>query len=359
MGSFGLVQMHGEPSPERLCATGRRFSGSRLIGAYGVTLARVLPELARGSCPMLHQATMSWHTPMPARAIQSGIISFGLVSIPVKLYTAAASESVSFHYLHKKCGGRMKQQYLCPTEGEVVERSDMVRGYEYAKNQYVLFTEEELDQLESPKTHSLEILEFVPLESVDFLYIVKSYYLGPDKGGDKAYRLLADSMQRTERVAVGRFWTHGKEQLVLVRPYRQALLLHYVYYANEVRSLDEIDTGATFTFKPVETELADRLVEQLTTDGFHPERYHDDYTNRIQAAIEQKVAGQQITVAQEQPTAQIIDLFEALKRSLKAEGAPAETVSGPLDQASESLKPKPPRKAQAKKPSRAQKPATG
>jgi DNA end-binding protein Ku len=295
---------------------------------------------------------------MSARAIQSGTISFGLVSIPVKLYTAASAEGVSFNYLHKKCGGRMKQQYFCPTDSEVVERSEIVRGYEYTKDHYVLFTEEELDRLESAKTNQLEILEFVPLESVDLLYVAKTYYLGPDKGGDKAYRLLVESMAEVEKVAVGRFWTRGKEQLVLVRPYRRALVLHYVYYANEVRSLDEIDTGATYTFKPSESELALKLIEQLTTDGFHPERYRDEYSDRVRAAVEQKVAGEQVTVAQEQPTAQIIDLFEALKRSLKPEALPAPAPPA-NDAPSHTAQGKPPKKAHPRKPSAARRPATG
>ena len=267
---------------------------------------------------------------MPARAIQSATISFGLVSIPTKLYTAASSESISFHLLHKKCGGRMKQQYICPTDNnEVVERSDMLRGYEYAKDQYVLFTEEELNEVESPKNNSLEILEFVPLSTVDLLYVAKTYYLGPDKGGDKAYKLLSDSMTRTRKVAVGRFWTRGKEQLVLIRPYKNGLVLHYVYYANEVRAFDEVDTGATFNFAPVESELADKLIDQLTTEKFHPERYRDTYTDRLREAIEQKVAGQQVHVTQEHPTGQIIDLFEALKRSLKAAPANDEPAKAP------------------------------
>jgi DNA end-binding protein Ku len=258
---------------------------------------------------------------MPARAIQSATISFGLVSIPIKLFTAAASENISFNLVHAKCSGRMKQQYLCPVDNEVVERSDMVRGYEYAKDQYILFTEQELDALESPKNNSLEILEFVPLTSVDLLYIAKTYYLGPDKGGDKAYKLLSDSMTRTQRIAVGRFWTRGREQLVLIRPYRVGLVLHHVYYANEVRAFDEIDTGATTTFSAVESELADKLIEQLTTERFHPENYRDTYNDRLREAIEQKVAGQQIHVSHQQPSAQIVDLFEALKRSLKIEPA--------------------------------------
>lgn len=234
----------------------------------------------------------------------------------------------------------------------------MVRGYEYTKDQYVVFTEEELDELESPKNNTLEILEFVPLASVDLLYVEKTYYLGPDKGGDKAYKLLSDSMTRTQKVAVGRFWTRGKEELVLIRPYQNGLVLHYVYYANEVRAFDEIDIGSTSNFTPVESELADKLIEQLTTDEFHPERYHDAYNDRLRDAIEQKVTGQQIHVSREQPTAQIIDLFEALKRSLKVEPKneqPSATEAGesaPLDQV------KPLKKAEPRAP-RARKPATG
>lgn len=322
---------------------------------------------------------------MPARAIQSATISFGLVSIPIKLFTAASSESISFHLLHKKCSGRMKQQYFCPTDNEVVERSDMVRGYEYAKDQYVLFTEDELDALESPKNNSLEILEFVPLETVDLLYVSKTYYLGPDKGGDKAYKLLSDSMTRTQKVAVGRFWTRGREQLVLIRAYKTGLVLHYVYYANEVRAFDEVDTGAVVNFSPVESELADRLIAQLTTEEFHPDRYRDTYNDRLRAAIEQKVAGQQIHVSQQQPTAQIIDLFEALKRSLEVRpsndqpdqkqvqldlsavgddagnnaSTPIENEGASEENAPSRAKPKPPKKAEPRAPRRTPKPATG
>src|SRR6266404_1265913 len=155
---------------------------------------------------------------MAARAIGTGTISFGLVSIPVKLYTATSSEAVSFNLLHKKCRGRIKQQIFCPTDNE------LVKGYEYAKNQYVLFTDEELDALEAAKTNSLEIVEFVPASTVDWIYISKTYYLGPDKGGDKAYRLLSEAMDRTEKIAVGRYWTRGKEQLVLLRPYKNGLM---------------------------------------------------------------------------------------------------------------------------------------
>jgi DNA end-binding protein Ku len=257
---------------------------------------------------------------MAARATSSGTISFGLVSIPVKFYTAAASEQASFNMLHKKCGGRVKQQYVCPTDNnEVVERTDMIKGYEYARGQYVQFTDEELKALEAERSNSIEIAEFVPIESVDFVQVEKTYYLGPDKGGDKAYRLLSESMTKKDMVAVGRWASRGKEQLVLIRPYgKDGIILHQLYYATEVRAFDEIDTGATFKFSDKEHELAEKLIEQLSSEQFEPEKYSDSYTKRVDAAVQQKVEGKEITIAPEAPKAQIIDLFEALKKSLSS-----------------------------------------
>jgi DNA end-binding protein Ku len=264
---------------------------------------------------------------MPARAVLSGTISFGLVSIPVKFFTAASSEQVSFNMLHKKCGGRVKMQFVCPTDNEVVERSDTVKGYEYAKGQYVQFTEEELKALETERGGSIEITEFVPVASVDLVQVEKSYYLGPDKGGDKAYRLLGEAMAAKSRVAVGRWSARGKEQVVLVRPYgKDGLIIHQLYYSNEVRAFSEIDTGATFTFSDKERELAEKLVEELGTDSFDAEKYTDSFSERVKAAVDQKVAGQEITIAPEAPKAQIIDLFEALKKSL----ADVQEKGGPL-----------------------------
>lgn len=259
---------------------------------------------------------------MAARAISSGTISFGLVSIPVKLYTAASSEQVSFNMLHAKCGGRIKQQLFCPKDNEVIGRNDTVRGFEYARGQFATFTEAELKTLESERSNSIEIVEFVPLASVDFLQVERSYYLGADKGGDKAYRLLSHAMQVTDRVAVGRWAARGKEQLVLIRPYAKAgLVFHQLYYQNELRSFDEIDPGATFTFSEKEQELARKLVEQLSVDKFDATPYRDSYSDRVRTAVDQKIAGQEVVAAAEGPKAQIIDLFEALKRSLNGPGA--------------------------------------
>lgn len=261
---------------------------------------------------------------MAARATGSGTISFGLVSIPFKLYTAVSPQSVSFNQLHKKCGGRIRQQLYCPVDDEIVQRTDLVKGYEYQKDKYVQFTDEELKKLEAERTDRVDIVEFVPEETVDLLFVEKSYFLGPDRGGDRAYRLLADAMTRMNRIAVGRLGTRGKEQLVLLRPYQGGLLLHHVYYADEVRSFDEVDRPGTIDFKPVEEDLADKLIEQLSVDAFRPEQYHDEYRDRVLAAVEQKAAGQEIAALPEQPQAQIIDLFEALKRSLDKSAAASE-----------------------------------
>ncbi len=258
---------------------------------------------------------------MAARAIASGTISFGLVSIPVKVFTATSSEKVRFNMLEPETGARPKQQYVSSVSGKVLDRKDMAKGYEYARGQFVVLDPEELKALEADRTGALDIAEFVPLDTIDLVQIEKSYYLGPDKGGDKAYHLLAEAMRRKEMVAVARWAAKGKEQLVLLRPYRDGLILHQLFYAGEVRAFEDLDVGGSFEFSAQELDLADKLIDQLATDEFEPESYSDSYTDRVKALIEQKVAGEEITLAPEQPKAQIIDLFEALKQSLEGEPA--------------------------------------
>jgi DNA end-binding protein Ku len=253
---------------------------------------------------------------MASRAIGSGTISFGLVSIPVKLYTATSPQRVSFNFLHEKCGTRVKMQYYCPFDQEVLTRQDMIKGYEHAKDRFVTFTEDELKKLEAEKTDRLDIVEFIDADSLDYILIESTYYLGPDKGGDRAYRLLCDAMNRTGKVAIGRFGRSGKQHMVALRPYKDGLVMHQLYYADEVHSIDDVNFPKNVPFRPVEEELADKLIEQLATDKFEPEKFHDEYRDRVQTAVEQKVAGKEISVMPEQPAAQIIDLFEALKRSL-------------------------------------------
>jgi DNA end-binding protein Ku len=254
---------------------------------------------------------------MPPHSIGSGTISFGLVSIPVKLYTAASSGSMSFHLLHGKCGSRIKQQQLCPTCNEVVDRSQLARGYEFAKDQYVRFTEEELKSLEEEASKIIDIAEFVPLPKVDPIYFDKTYYLGPDKGGEKAYRLLADAMAKTERVALAKFVMRGKQSLVLVRPAQGGLMLHTMYFADEIRNFGEIEKGQSVKLKEGELELALRLIDELCNEEFKPEQYQDEHRLRVLDLVHLKVEGREITALGPQvQRAQVIDLMEALKQSL-------------------------------------------
>jgi DNA end-binding protein Ku len=254
---------------------------------------------------------------MAARPVASGTISFGLVSIPVKLYTAASSQSISFNLLHAKCGNRIRQQRFCPVCNEVVERDELVRGYEFAKDQYVRFKEEELEALEGEDSQAIEISEFVPLSTVDPIYYEKGYYLGPDKGGEKPYRLLTDAMNKAGKVALAKFVMRGKENLVLVRPAMNGLMLHAMYYADEVRNFDDIAKGESAKISDAETNLAIRLIDELSSDAFHPEQFQDEYRQRVLDLVEQKAQGKQITVAKPQaPRAQVIDLMSALKESL-------------------------------------------
>jgi DNA end-binding protein Ku len=295
---------------------------------------------------------------MAARSIGSGTISFGLVSIPIKLFTATSAKSVSFNMLHKTCGSRLKQQLVCASEGVVVERTDTVKGFEYQRDQYVKFTEDELKAMEAARTDTLELLEFVPASTVDFLYIEKTYFLGPDKGGDRAYRLLSESLERAKRLAVGRFATRGKDNLVLVRPYKKGLILHECYYADEVRSFDDVDTGGAFEFKEIELELADKLIAQLDQPKFEPSRFRDTWADKVHEAVQKKIAGEEVLSAPEAPKAQIIDLLEALKRSVAAanEAAPARVASSEAPKtASEAAEaPKAPESSAAKGPKKAQ-----
>ncbi len=259
---------------------------------------------------------------MAARATSSGSISFGLVSIPIKVYAATRSRSVHFNMLHQTDHSRLKQQYVCNGCGDVVERGDTVKGYEYARGQYVVMTDDELKALEDKSDRTIEIEDFVPIEAVDPIYFDRSNLLGPDKGGHKPYRLLHEAMKRSRKVAVGRFATRGRQQLVLVRPLEQGLALHALFYADEVRAFDDIDLGEPGEPKENELALAEQLIEQLASDRFEPERYEDAYRQAVLAAIERKVDGEELVApAAEAPREQIIDLVAALKQSL-ADGEP-------------------------------------
>jgi len=245
------------------------------------------------------------------------MVSFGLVTIPVKLYsTGESAAGIQFNMLHKKCRSRLKQQYVCPIDNEVVGREDMVKGYEYSKGQYVLFTEEELKALTPEPTNAVEIREFVPLDQVDPIYYEKSFYLGPDKGGERPYRLLSEAMRQTGRAALARYVARGKDQFVLLRPFEEGLIMQQLRYSDELRPFSEVPLGAADIKEP-ELKLAVQLIDQIAAEEFNPQEYEDTQRNQVRALIERKVQGEEITAAPvEAPKAQIIDLMEALKASL-------------------------------------------
>jgi len=284
---------------------------------------------------------------MAARSIGSLSISFGLVSIPVKLYSATeASRAISFNLLHKDCGSRVKQQYFCAKEEIPVAREDMVKGYEFAKDQYVMFTPEELKALEEAGTHAADITEFVPIEAVDPIFFDKAYYLAPDKGGTKPYSLLAKALRESDRCAIGRWAARGKQYIVMIRPIADgngdALVMQQLLYAAEVRAVKDIDIPKS-DVKDVELKLAKQLIDQQASDKFDPSTYTDDVRARIEAAVQKKVEGQEVTIAAEAPEggAQVIDLMEALRASLEKK-APAKAPAEPRAETR-----KPPKRAQA------------
>jgi DNA end-binding protein Ku len=264
---------------------------------------------------------------MAARSIGSLTVSFGLVAIPVKLYTATQSaNAISFNLLHKTCGSRLKQQYLCQKEGVVVERDEMVKGYEFAKDQYVRFTPEEIKALEEVGTHSVDISEFVPIESIDPVYYDKTYYLAPDKGAAKPYALLTEALKQTGRCGVGHWAARGKGYIVILRPIGDVLAMQQLHYAADVRRASEVDIPKP-EVKSAELKLAQQLIDQHAAEKFDADAYKDEVRARIEAAVEKKVAGQEISVSETAPPGdgKVIDLMDALRASLqKTESARAQ-----------------------------------
>jgi DNA end-binding protein Ku len=265
-----------------------------------------------------------------ARAIGTGQIAFGLVSIPVKLFSAAeSSERISFNMLHKDCGSRIQQQLFCPKDERTIDRTETVKGYEFSKGQYVLFSEEELKQLEEKSTQQIDITEFVKSDLIDPIYFAKPYYLGPDKGGSRAYALLSAALQETGRWAVAKYAARGKGYLVVIRPLGKGLVMQQLYYPNEIRSIDELDLGDA-EVKDSELKMAVALAEMSASDDFQPENYRDEVQERIKHLIQRKVEGEEITSAMfEEPKAQVIDLMEALRKSLGGASPAPRTAAKP------------------------------
>jgi DNA end-binding protein Ku len=288
---------------------------------------------------------------MPPHSLGSGTISFGLVSIPVRLYTAASPAGVSFNQLHGVCGSRIRQQTFCPKCNKTVERAELVRGYEFAKDQYAQVKDDELKALEGEASKIIDIAEFVPLDQVDPIYFEKTYYLGPDKGGEKAYRLLGDAMEKAGQVALAKYVMRGKESLVLIRAAQGGLMLHTMYFADEVRNFDEVDKGQSAKIKEGELDLALQLINGLATQTFSPDRYADEYRQRVLEMINQKVEGQEVTISEAPaPRAQVIDLMEALKESLARRGVSPEDAAAKKPPAKAGSAPAKPKAAEAPAP---------
>jgi DNA end-binding protein Ku len=278
------------------------------------------------------------------RSIADLSLSFGLVSIPVKVFSATeASEAISFNLLHKDCGSRLKQQYKCIKEDVVVERADMVKGYEFAKDQYVIFTPEELKALAEKGTHSVDIVAFIPADSIDPVYYDKAYYLAPDKRGAKPYALLLKGMRETGRCALARWAWKGKQYTVQVRPMDDGLVLQQLLYADEVRSMKALEIASVDVNKP-ELDLAVQLINQIATDKYDPNEYEDEVKKRITAMVDEKIQGQAVTTVEEPQHlggGQVIDLMEALRASLsKAKGA-TDTAKATANGAKEARQRKP------------------
>ncbi len=258
---------------------------------------------------------------MAARAQGSVTISFGLISIPVMMFSATESAgSISFNLLHKGCGSRLKQQYVCIKHETVVDREDMVKGYEFEKGQYVQFTPEELKAFDEIGTQSIDIAEFVAIEAIDPVYFdERSYYLTPEKTGIKPYALLTAALRETKRCAIGRWAARGHSHLVMLRPVDNKIAMQTLRFANEVRPADEFDVPQ-HEVKPAELSLAKQLIEQQSSDEFDPTVYVDEVRARIQAAIDEKVAGKAISVGttkRKSDEGKVVDIMQVLKASIE------------------------------------------
>jgi len=252
-----------------------------------------------------------------ATSVWKGYLTFGLISIPVKLFSAARTERISFNQLHKECMTRVKQPLWCPTHQRIVERSEIVKGYEYEKDQYVLIDEEEIKKIAPPSARTMEILEFVNEADVDPIYFDASYYMVPDDPGRKAYQLLTRTLEETKRVAIAKVAMHQREYIIVVRPLKHGLTLHTLYFAEEVRQVSEYASGPEVAVRPDELKLAKQLVESLVAE-FDPKKYHDEYQAQLKAMIDAKLQGQQVTTVSQPELAPVIDMMEALKKSLAA-----------------------------------------
>jgi DNA end-binding protein Ku len=265
-----------------------------------------------------------------ASTIWKGYITFGLISIPVRLFAAARTDRISFNMLHEPCSTRIKQQLFCPTCERVVERSEIVKGYEAEKNSFVLITEDDLKNVAPESSEAMEILEFVQLNEIDPLYFDASYYATPEEPGRRAYQLLLETMQKTGYAAMAKIAMHQREYTVVIRPKEDGLTLHTIYYANEVRAIPEYGQTKNTEVKPQEIQLAEQLVKSLAAP-FDPEKYDDAYQKRLTAMIDAKREGKSVKETKGKKLAPVIDLMAALQRSLNQAGTEKKPASSTHD----------------------------
>ena len=262
-----------------------------------------------------------------ASTVWKGHLTFGLVSLPVKLYSAARSETVSFNQLHKSDHSRVKQVLYCQAEDKPVPRAELVKGYEYEKDKYVVVDEEEIKRVAPRTAKTMEILEFVKASEVDAVFFESSYYVAPDDAGEKPYALLFEALRRSEYLALAKIAMHNREHIVLLRPGKHGILMHTMYYTDEIRQVEEFRTDISLV-KEKELELAMSLIDNLT-GAFEPEKYKDTYRENLRALITAKVEGKE-TVEPPAPThlAPVIDILEALKMSIAEAKKPVRTAEG-------------------------------
>src|SRR5215469_2858260 len=280
-----------------------------------------------------------------ATSVWKGHLTFGLVSLPIKLFSAARSETISFNQLHKTDHSRVKQVLYCAAEDKPVAREDLVKGYEYEKGRYVIVESDEIQKVAPKTAQTMEILEFVKSSEIDPLYFESSYYMAPDAAGEKAYALLFEALRRTGYVGVAKVAMHSREHIVILRPGEQGLVLHTMYYADEVRKVEEFRTN-TDLVAAKELELAQLFVRSLEAK-FEPEKYHDEYRDNLKALIKAKVEGQAIVEPEPAPKlAPVVDIMAALRASMEKIGQKKPVQSTATEPVAE--KPKRAKKATAK-----------
>jgi DNA end-binding protein Ku len=261
-----------------------------------------------------------------ASSVWKGVISFGLVSIPVRLYAAVRSSRIMLHQLHSVCNTRLRQPLFCPTCNRVVERSEVVKGYENEDGSYVLLDPEDVKKIAPESARTMDILSFVKRSQLDPLFFDSSYFVVPDSEGRKAYQLLLKSLEDSERAGIAKVTIYQREYTVFIRPYDHGLALHTLYFANEIREAPGYGKREDVTFKPQEIKLAKQLVETLSED-FHLERYHDEFQSRLKALIESRRKGKEVAPARRPHRAPVIDMMAALKKSLQSAGAPEKRLA--------------------------------